>query len=91
MIRRAYDRARIDPTLTTYFECHGTGTPVGDPLEVEAVGRVFASVKSERKPLLIGSVSVTLLKLLIYQALMPNQSSNQTWDILNLQAVLQQL
>lgn len=57
-IRSAYKRAgNIDPALTSYFECHGTGTSVGDPLEVEAVGRVFASGKSTDRPLLMGSVS----------------------------------
>lgn len=33
----------------------GTGTPVGDPLEISAVGRVFSSGRQER-PLLIGAV-----------------------------------
>ena len=60
VIRRAYERAGgIDPDLTAYFECHGTGTPVGDPLEVEAVGRVFVQNRTAERPLLIGSVSLT--------------------------------
>lgn len=92
VIRRAYERAGIDPTLTTYFECHGTGTPVGDPLEVEAVGRVFAPVKSEEKPLLIGSVSVVfLIVLLFHKTLMPWNSSNPIWVTQNLQVALQPL
>lgn len=58
-ITRAYERAGgIDPRLTAYFECHGTGTPVGDPLEVEAIGRVFAQKKTAESPLYIGSVSL---------------------------------
>lgn len=56
-IRRAYDRAGLDPASTTYVECHGTGTVYGDPLEVAAVGEVFAKAKSSADPLLIGSVS----------------------------------
>lgn len=48
--------------MTTYFECHGTGTPVGDPLEVEAVARVFADSKTPERPLLIGSVSSSKLR-----------------------------
>ncbi|KAL4941793.1 hypothetical protein BDV06DRAFT_222783 [Aspergillus oleicola] len=57
VIRRAYERAGgLDPALTGYFECHGTGTAVGDPLEVSAIGRVFSSYKSKEVPLLIGSI-----------------------------------
>ncbi|KAF2181508.1 hypothetical protein K469DRAFT_589235 [Zopfia rhizophila CBS 207.26] len=56
-MRRAYERAGgLDPSLTGYFECHGTGTPVGDPIEVEGIGRIFADVRSSSAPLLIGSI-----------------------------------
>lgn len=58
VIRRAYQAAgSLDPSLTGYFECHGTGTPVGDPTEVAAIGKVFSSGR-HNKPLLIGSVSL---------------------------------
>ena len=40
---------------TDYIECHGTGTAVGDPIEVDAVSRVFSEHRQER--LLIGAVS----------------------------------
>ncbi|KAL9579588.1 MAG: hypothetical protein Q9212_005023 [Teloschistes hypoglaucus] len=57
VIRRAYERAGgLDPKLTGYFECHGTGTAVGDPPEVNAIGRVFAGTRSSSTPLLIGSI-----------------------------------
>ena len=57
-MRRAYESAGgLDPNLTGYFECHGTGTPVGDPLEIDAIGRLFAAGRQE-EPLLIGSVSI---------------------------------
>ncbi|KAK3945065.1 hypothetical protein QBC46DRAFT_455714 [Diplogelasinospora grovesii] len=56
-IRRAYERAgNLDPNETFYFECHGTGTPVGDPLEVEAIGRFFAKERLADRPLHIGSI-----------------------------------
>lgn len=39
-------------------QCHGTGTKVGDPIEVEALSRVFSN---ERKtPLLLGSVKTNV-------------------------------
>ncbi|KAL8672824.1 MAG: hypothetical protein Q9168_002735 [Polycauliona sp. 1 TL-2023] len=57
VIREAYRNAG-DLTLsdTSYFECHGTGTYVGDPIEVAAVGKVFAPDRSLEDPLLVGSV-----------------------------------
>ncbi|KAJ0124007.1 uncharacterized protein J7T55_012480 [Diaporthe amygdali] len=45
---------------TAYFECHGTGTPTGDPIEVDAIGKVFAKHKSVDVPLLIGSAKTNL-------------------------------
>ncbi|KAH4115563.1 hypothetical protein HBI55_203610 [Parastagonospora nodorum] len=42
LIRKTYAKAGItDFSQTGFFECHGTGTPVGDPLEVGAVANVF--------------------------------------------------
>ena len=42
LMRRAYNVAGItDFSKTGFVECHGTGTPVGDPIETSAVGRVF--------------------------------------------------
>ena len=56
VIRQAYRNAGgLDPDMTGYFECHGTGTPVGDPVEVSAIGRIFAPGRLEQR-LLIGSV-----------------------------------
>ncbi|OJJ88681.1 uncharacterized protein ASPGLDRAFT_31800 [Aspergillus glaucus CBS 516.65] len=41
MIRRAYEVVDLDVSDTGYVECHGTGTPMGDPIETKAVARVF--------------------------------------------------
>ncbi|KAI9727214.1 MAG: Type I Iterative PKS [Cirrosporium novae-zelandiae] len=60
VIRDAYRKAGLDFSQTGYVECHGTGTPVGDPIEVTAVGNVFASGRSEENPLLIGSIKTNL-------------------------------
>ncbi len=54
MIRRAYQVARLpDLSRTAFIDCHGTGTPVGDPLEIAAVANVFG-----RDGIFIGSVSL---------------------------------
>ncbi|KAI5776257.1 hypothetical protein EDC01DRAFT_715178 [Geopyxis carbonaria] len=59
-IRAAYRKAGLDPRETGYFEAHGTGTPTGDPLEVQAIGRVFAESRTADNPLLIGSIKTNL-------------------------------
>ena len=42
LIRKAYELACItDFSQTAFVECHGTGTSVGDPIEANAVARVF--------------------------------------------------
>ncbi|KAF1949245.1 hypothetical protein CC80DRAFT_581693 [Byssothecium circinans] len=42
LMRKAYQDIGIsDFSETAFVECHGTGTPVGDPIETNAVARVF--------------------------------------------------
>ncbi|KAI0021210.1 polyketide synthase [Xylariomycetidae sp. FL0641] len=41
VIRTAYRRAGLPTDETDYVEAHGTGTKVGDPIELEAISRVF--------------------------------------------------
>ncbi|KAK1774693.1 hypothetical protein QBC45DRAFT_337084 [Copromyces sp. CBS 386.78] len=56
-IRAAYQNAGIsDLNDTQYLECHGTGTPAGDPTEIRGVGDAFASTRDPDKPLIIGSI-----------------------------------
>jgi acyl transferase domain-containing protein len=56
VIRQAYSKARLDFGETAYLECHGTGTPVGDPIEVAAAGNIFAHGRSSANPILLSSV-----------------------------------
>ncbi|KAJ7052957.1 hypothetical protein C8F01DRAFT_1331735 [Mycena amicta] len=42
----AYRRADLQPTVADYVELHATGTAVGDPIEIEAVGEIFRSNSS---------------------------------------------
>ena len=44
-IRRAYEAASISPDSVGMIEAHGTGTAVGDAVEVEALTRVFGTRK----------------------------------------------
>ncbi|TGJ83710.1 hypothetical protein E0Z10_g5040 [Xylaria hypoxylon] len=56
VVRMAYQKANLDPNLTAYAELHGTGTPVGDPIEVRAISRALNDTRPTNKPLLIGAV-----------------------------------
>lgn len=40
-IATAQAMAGVDPETITYIEAHGTGTPLGDPIEVSALTQVF--------------------------------------------------
>jgi len=42
-IRAAVELAGIDPATVGYIEAHGTGTPIGDPIEVRALREVYDS------------------------------------------------
>ncbi|OKP94477.1 non-ribosomal peptide synthetase [Paenibacillus sp. P32E] len=41
VIKAAYGKAAIDPSTVTYIETHGTGTPLGDPVEINALKLAF--------------------------------------------------
>ncbi|MBN9669609.1 non-ribosomal peptide synthetase [Roseibium aggregatum] len=47
LIRTAYERSGIDPRTVGYIEAHGTGTPLGDPIEIEALTAAFADLDRE--------------------------------------------
>jgi len=47
LIRTAYRRAGIDPRTVGYIEAHGTGTPLGDPIEIEALTAAFSGLASD--------------------------------------------
>lgn len=53
VLRAAWDDASVAPRHVSYVEAHGTGTLLGDPIEAEALGTVFAPGREE--PLRIGS------------------------------------
>ncbi len=55
VIRSALAQAGITPADVDYIECHGTGTPLGDPVEVQALAKAFRSRPADQ-PIRIGSV-----------------------------------
>ncbi|MET9803410.1 SDR family NAD(P)-dependent oxidoreductase [Streptomyces sp. NPDC006368] len=55
LLEQVYAQAGVTADDLSYFEAHGTGTPVGDPIECDAIGRALGSRRTVR-PLPIGSV-----------------------------------
>jgi len=59
MIWRAIREARMTPPETSSWECHGTGTSLGDPIEVGAVRRV--QLKATRtEPLMLSTAKTNI-------------------------------
>ena len=60
VIAEALRRAAVGPAEIDYLEAHGTGTPVGDPIELRAVANAFGVARAPQRPLLIGSVKTNM-------------------------------
>ena len=60
VIREALARAGVTPGDIGVIEAHGTGTQLGDPLEVQALGHVFGPGRDAARPLWLGSVKTNL-------------------------------
>ncbi|MEM6252540.1 MAG: beta-ketoacyl synthase N-terminal-like domain-containing protein [Cyanobacteria bacterium P01_D01_bin.156] len=60
VIQTALDQAGIAPNTISYVEGHGTGTPLGDPIEVAALNKVFNYPQSEEFRCALGSVKTNL-------------------------------
>ena len=60
VIETALSDAGIPPSDVDYLEAHGTGTTVGDPIEINAVANVYGKGRSSDRPLLIGSVKTNV-------------------------------
>jgi acyl transferase domain-containing protein/NADPH:quinone reductase-like Zn-dependent oxidoreductase/acyl carrier protein len=60
LLRQAYEQAGIAPSEIDYLEAHGTGTPVGDPIEARAIGLALGQARAAGAPLPIGSIKSNL-------------------------------
>ncbi|MEU3260724.1 acyltransferase domain-containing protein [Streptomyces albidoflavus] len=55
VLLRAYEQAGISPAEIDYLEAHGTGTSVGDKVELEVFGQVLGPGRPADQPCLVGS------------------------------------
>ncbi len=53
-------QAGVEPKEVDYLEAHGTGTAVGDPIELNAVANVYGPGRPADRPILIGSVKTNV-------------------------------
>ncbi|WP_341849651.1 type I polyketide synthase [Thermoflavimicrobium dichotomicum] len=56
LIAEAFQRAGVHPRTVTYIEAHGTGTALGDPIEVAGLTRAFEQQTNDKQFCAIGSV-----------------------------------
>jgi acyl transferase domain-containing protein/acyl-CoA synthetase (AMP-forming)/AMP-acid ligase II/NAD(P)-dependent dehydrogenase (short-subunit alcohol dehydrogenase family)/acyl carrier protein/SAM-dependent methyltransferase len=59
VVRAALDNAGVEPAQISYIECHGSGTPLGDPQEVQALTQVFSQA-GRNGCCLLGSVKTNI-------------------------------
>ncbi|MWV42597.1 amino acid adenylation domain-containing protein [Paenibacillus sp. HJL G12] len=60
VIVRAWQDADIDPETITYMEAHGTGTSLGDPIEIDGLTRAFRRYTDKRQFCAISSLKTNI-------------------------------
>ncbi|VDH90996.1 Hypothetical predicted protein, partial [Mytilus galloprovincialis] len=104
LLRRVYSNHNVDPQDVQVIEAHGTGTPVGDPIEANALGNFFghndhqqvyiASVKTNIGHLESAAGAAGLIKVLLmmkHQTIVPSlhfKKSNKMIDFKKYQFIV---
>jgi polyketide synthase PksJ len=60
VIRAALDGAGVSAASIQYLEAHGTGTPMGDPIEIQALSEAFAPDRPAPQTCFVGSIKSNL-------------------------------
>jgi myxalamid-type polyketide synthase MxaE and MxaD len=60
LLRDALGAARVDPAHVDFVETHGTGTALGDPIELEALKAVLGAARADGAKCLLGAVKTQI-------------------------------
>ncbi|MBI1248546.1 aminotransferase class I/II-fold pyridoxal phosphate-dependent enzyme [bacterium] len=60
VLKAALDNAGVSPQAVELIEAHGTGTSLGDPIEVRSLKTVLGMGRDEKHPLRLGSVKTNI-------------------------------
>ena len=100
LIEQCLEKAGIDPRTISYIETHGTGTSLGDPIEIQGLVKAFGRLTQDRQFCAIGSIKSNmghaesaagisgLTKVILqlkYQTLVPSLHSEELNPYLDLE------
>ena len=69
VIVKAWKDANINPETLSYIEAHGTGTILGDPIEIDGLQKAFRRYTDKKQFCAIGSVKTNFGHLIVQQDL----------------------
>jgi acyl transferase domain-containing protein len=60
VIKKAWKKAQIDPESIGYIETHGSGTKLGDPIEVSGIDMAYKGIQAQKHSCIISSVKTNI-------------------------------
>lgn len=60
VLRRALAVSNLEPHQIGFLEAHGTGTPLGDPIEMAAIQDVYGTPETRQAPLYVSSIKTNI-------------------------------